>query len=83
VCPGSADLGLAGKCVQTELPSKAIGVNPIGLYIGGQENLHPYSHFEVFLPSAGGSGAVPGDYLFRDYQSTANLCGQWGLLRVQ
>ncbi len=83
VCPGSADLGLAGKCVQTELPSKAIGVNPIGMYIGGQENLHPYSHFEVFLPSAGGSGAVPGDYLFRDYQSTANLCGQWGLLRVQ
>jgi hypothetical protein len=83
VCPGSAHLGLAGKCAPTELPSKAIGVNPIGMYLGGQENLHPYSHFEIFLPRAGGEGAVPGDYLFRDYQSTANLCGQWGLLRVQ
>ena len=83
ICPGSADLGLPGKCRMSELGSRAIGFNPVGFYLGAQENLHPYTHFEIFLPSAGGSNAVPGDYLFRDYGSLGNISGQWGLLRVQ
>jgi hypothetical protein len=83
VCPGSAHLGLPGKCLPTELPAKALGLNPISFYQGAQENVLPYMHWEILLPSAGGANAVPGDYLFRDYQSLGNLSGQWGLLRVQ
>ncbi|REG31950.1 hypothetical protein ATI61_105277 [Archangium gephyra] len=83
ICPGSANLGLPGKCSATELGSRALGVNPVGMYLGAQESVHPYTHFEIFLPSAGGANAVPGDYLFRDYESLGNICGQWGLLRVQ
>jgi len=83
VCPGSAEFGLDGKCTLRETASRAIGTNPIGMYLGGQENVHPYSHYEVFLPSAGGAAAVRGDYLFRDQGSTGNLSGEWGLLRVE
>jgi hypothetical protein len=41
------------------------------------------SHFELLLPSAGGSNAIPGDYLFRDVGSFGNTGGVWNLLRVQ
>ncbi|WP_075306501.1 hypothetical protein [Hyalangium minutum] len=83
VCPGSADLGLPGKCTPTEVPSRALGLNPVGFYVGGQESVQPSTHFEVFLPSAGGANEVSGDYLFRDYGSLGNISGEWGLLRVE
>ena len=31
---------------------------------------------------AGGDGAVPGDYLMRDYAPNGTLSGMWGLFRV-
>jgi hypothetical protein len=99
VCPGQLDgvAGLLGKCNWTnfgapnfELGSRAIGVNPIGMYLGAQESVLPTAHFDVILPGsgsaiggAGGVGRVPGDYLFRDQGSFGNTSGLWGILRVE
>ncbi|MBF8257882.1 MAG: hypothetical protein HW377_256, partial [Actinobacteria bacterium] len=106
VCPGQNDgLGplLDGKCNWTNFPrnrtealafvpgSHAIGVNPIGMYLGAQESVLPGAHFDIVLPGAGlgptggagGVGQVPGDYLFRDQGSFGNTEGLWGILRVQ
>ena len=83
VCPGSADLGLVGKCTGTDVGSQAVGHNPIGFYLGSQESITPSAHFEVRLPSAGGAGAVAGDYLYRDAASFGNLGGVWGIMRVE
>ena len=82
ICPREADLGLTGKCEPGGVGSTAIGHNPIGMYLGGQESVNGSEHFEVRLPSAGGSYGVPGDYLFRDQSSFGNLSGLWGIMRV-
>jgi hypothetical protein len=63
------------------VPSQTIGDNPNGLYIGGQESVTPAAHFDIVLPSAGGTGGQ-GDYLFRDHGSFGNTDGLWGILRV-
>jgi manganese oxidase len=100
VCPGQNDgLGpyMEGKCDWTDFGaanfepgSRAIGVNPIGMYLGAQESVLPASHFDIVLPGdgiahggAGGLGKVPGDYLFRDQASFGNSQGLWGILRVE
>jgi hypothetical protein len=83
ICPGSAFLGLPGRCTPTEVASRGLGINPMGFYLAGQDGYQPYSHFEVLLPSAGGVNAIPGDYLFRDQESLGNLSGNWGILRVE
>jgi len=83
VCPNSSDWGLPGKCIPgVDIGSEAIGHNPIGMYLGGQESVNGTSHFEVMVPSAGGTNQVPGDYLFRDQSSFGNMSGSWGILRV-
>ncbi|MCM2357041.1 MAG: copper oxidase [Geobacteraceae bacterium] len=82
VCPGSADLGLAGKCSSTEVASRALGSNPLAMYLGGQESVLPASHFDIVLPKAGGANSVTGDYLFRDQAGFGNLGGLWGIMRV-
>jgi hypothetical protein len=53
------------------------------MYLGAQESITPYSHHELFLPSAGGGNAIVGDYLFRDHAGFGNTSGLWGILRVQ
>ncbi len=58
------------------------GYNPMSMYIGARESVLPAAHFSFMLPSAGGSNAIPGDYLFRDNASFGNTAGLWGLLRV-
>jgi hypothetical protein len=83
VCPNSADLGLPGKCAPGDLGSQAIGDNPLGFNLGGQESVTPAAHYEMLLPSVGGAGEVDGDYLFRDQASFGNLNGLWSILRVQ
>ena len=101
VCPGQDDglgAGMAGKCNWTdfgaanfEIGSRAIGVNPIGKYLGAQESILPAAHFDIVLPGdglgptggAGGVHKVPGDYLFRDQGSFGNTQGLWGILRVE
>ncbi len=88
ICPGSSDLDLTGKCVPAtsagpgEVGSRAIGDNPLGMYLGHQESLTPAAHFDFVLPRAGGTNAVTGDFLFRDQASFGNTNGIWGLIRV-
>jgi len=97
ICPkvGSLgnDLGLEGKCYTGnghagtsgtgEVGSKALGYNPIGMGIGGIESWFPGEHYEIFIPSAGGSDATPGDYLFRDHMGLGSAQGLWGIIRVK
>ncbi|MCU0074958.1 hypothetical protein N8H71_25470 [Pseudomonas koreensis] len=62
--------------------SVRFGYNPMSMYIGAHESVLPAAHFSFMIPSAGGSNAIPGDYLFRDYAAYGNTSGLWGLLRV-
>jgi hypothetical protein len=64
------------------VPSQSIGNNPIGFFLGHQESVTPAAHFDIVLPSAGGTNQVPGDYLFKDHGSFGNTNGLWGILRV-
>ncbi len=99
ICLGQNDgvPGLNGKCNWTDFGdanfepgSRAIGVNPIGMYLGSQESVLPAAHFDIVLPGAGiahggagGVNQVAGDYLFRDQGSFGNTQGLWGILRVE
>ena len=84
VCPNQAYLGLSGMCRWDEVaPSQALGVNPIGKYMGSEEGAgFVYSHWPILF-DAGGTGAVKGDYLFRDYSPSGNRNGQFGILRAE
>jgi hypothetical protein len=93
VCPGSADLGLAGKCDMGnghagaagtgEVGSQALGDNPIGFGLGGIESWFPGEHYEIVVPNAGGGNGKTGDYLFRDHMGLGNSQGLWGIVRVE
>ncbi len=90
ICKGDADLGIPGKCnMGSGLPgdgsvgSQSLGINPIGMYIGGIESWFPGQHYEIFVPKAGGANEVEGDYLFRDHMGLGNTGGLWGILRVE
>jgi hypothetical protein len=91
VCPGSAYHGLTGMCRPTgyfptvagEVGSRGIGVNLIGFAIGAQDLVMPGAHYTLRLPSAGGSNAVKGDYLFQDRSGLGNLSGLWSIMRVE
>ncbi len=76
VCPGQSDLGLVGRCNPNEpVPSQALGNNPQGKYVASQEGMgHNYGHWPILI-RAGGTDAVPGDYLFRDYSPSGNTAG--------
>jgi hypothetical protein len=92
ICPASSDLGLPGKCDMGnghagqagtgEVGSKNLGHNPVGFGQGGIDAWFPGAHYEVVAPSAGGTNAIPGDYLFRDHMGLGNAQGLWGILRV-
>jgi hypothetical protein len=84
VCPGQNDLTLTGRCNPSEpVPSRALGFNPQGKWMGSEEGMgHVYGHWPILF-SAGGSNGVPGDYLYRDYSPSGNRNGQFGVLRVQ
>lgn len=62
--------------------SKSIGYNPLGFYQGAQESIWPATSWDIVLPSAGGKGQVPGDYMFRDFGASGSASGLWGILRV-
>jgi len=72
---------LGGGLPPGVVASQTIGDNPIGFYLGHQESVTPAAHFDIVLPSAGGTGGA-GDYLFRDHGSFGNTDGLWGILRV-
>jgi len=92
VCPGDADLGLAGKCDMGnghagaagtgKVGSRNLGDNPIGFHLGGIESWFSGQHYEIVIPSAGGSFGVQGDYLFRDHMGIGTAGGLWGIVRV-
>jgi hypothetical protein len=84
VCPGQAKYGLEGLCLETELaPSQALGLNPAAKYMGGEEGMgHVFGHWPILF-DAGGTNAVTGDYLFRDYAPNGNRNGMFGILRVE
>jgi hypothetical protein len=90
LCKSDSDLGIVGKCnTGNGLPgdgsvgSQDLGINPIGFWLGGIESWFPGQHYEIFIPSAGGTNSVPGDYLFRDHMGLGNTGGLWGIVRVK
>ena len=76
-------VALPGRCAPDALvPSSALGTNAQGKYMGGQEGMgHVYGHWPILF-NAGGTNAIPGDYLYRDYSPSGNRNGQFGILRV-
>ena len=83
VCPGDSYLGLPGYCEPSSIGSLALGKNPVGKYMGGEEGMgHVYGHWPILF-NAGGTHEVAGDYLYRDYTPSGNRNGQFGILRVK
>ena len=87
VCTGASQddqVALAGRCDPDEpVPSQALGLNAQAKYMGGEEGMgHAYGHWPILF-DAGGTGGVPGDYLYRDYSPSGNRNGQFGVLRVE
>lgn len=60
--------------------STRIGDNRLSKIFGATQ-AGPYQKFDLLFPSAGGTGRVPGDYLYVTFQ-TAKNAGTWGLFRV-
>jgi hypothetical protein len=81
--PGATakDVGLCPNGVA--VGSTSVGQSLASFYMGAQDQVVPGSHFHLVLPSAGGTGAVPGDYLLRDVGSFGNSGGLWGILRAK
>jgi len=83
VAPGGTDEnGEPIPGVISSLGSLALGLNPVGKYLGGEEGMgHAYSHWPI-LYNTGGTNAVEGDYLFRDYAPSGARNGMYGILRA-
>jgi hypothetical protein len=63
--------------------SSVIGSNPLSEWKGAQHGIGPGEHFDFVLQNgAGGAFGVPGDYLWRTFQSFQFDGGMWGILRV-
>jgi hypothetical protein len=63
--------------------STVIGFKQDSPWHGAQWGHGPSNHFDVLIQSAGGTFQVPGDYLYRTFQSFQFDGGMWGLFRVQ
>lgn len=63
--------------------STEIGFNPLSNMFGALAGQGPGTHTDVVLRSAGGTFAVPGDYLYRTFDAQDLTTGQWGIVRVQ
>ena len=86
VCTGASQdssVSLEGRCDPDEpVPSQALGLNPQAKWMASEEGMgHAYGHWPILF-DAGGTNAVTGDYLYRDYSPGGNRNGQFGLLRV-
>jgi hypothetical protein len=89
VCTGDtgsetdATVDLAGRCDPWAVaPSNALGLNKQAKYMGGEEGMgHVFGHWPILF-DAGGTGAVTGDYLYRDYAPNGNRNGMFGILRA-
>ena len=52
-------------------------------WMGTRDGFGSSNHWDLVLPSAGGTNAVNGDYLFESLPILENGAGVWGLFRVQ
>ena len=62
--------------------SLVLGNDSPSLWLGSLGGLPPNSQFNLLIDSAGGGAAVPGDYLYRGFESTELQYGLWGVFRV-
>ena len=62
--------------------SANIGNNPASDWQGSRMGHGARNHFDVVLDSAGGSNAVPGDYLYRSHTALGLRSGMLGVFRV-
>jgi hypothetical protein len=63
---------------------QVIGNNLFTQWVGSQPGIGPSSHFDIVLQNgAGGKFKIPGDYLYRDQQSSMFDGGLWGIFRVR
>jgi hypothetical protein len=63
--------------------STVLGSNPLSEWHGAQFGFGPTTHFNFLLANgAGGRFRVPGDYLYRTFESNQFDQGIWGLFRV-
>ena len=51
-------------------------------FVGSTSGVGPARHINIVLPSAGGAGAIPGDYMYRSQEGFVFGGGAWGLFRV-
>ncbi len=49
---------------------------------GSRVGVGPLTHFDVVVPSAGGTTPVAGDYLYRTFPAIHFAAGIWGIFRV-
>jgi manganese oxidase len=62
--------------------STAIGDNKTSPFVGVTSGYGATSHFDVVIDSSGGTGKVPGDYVYRSWTADQFQVGFWGLFRV-
>ncbi len=62
--------------------STAIGDNKTSPIVAVTNGFGATSHFDVVIPSSGGAGRVPGDYVYRSWTADQFQVGFWGLFRV-
>jgi hypothetical protein len=62
--------------------STVIADNKASPYVGVTSGYGVTSHFDVVIPSAGGTAKVPGDYVYRSWTADQFQAGFWGLFRV-
>ncbi|WDE14287.1 hypothetical protein [Thalassomonas haliotis] len=62
--------------------STVITNNPDSQWQGSRMGVSAADRFDIVLPSAGGSFASPGDYLYRSYPGGDQNYGMWGIFRV-
>jgi len=62
--------------------STAIGSNVLSEWTGAEMGMGPSGHLDAPLAKAGGVFMLPGDYLYRTFQSFQFDGGIWGVLRV-
>lgn len=62
--------------------STAIGDNKTSPVVAVTSGYGVSSHFDVVIPSSGGAGRTPGDYVYRSWTADQFQVGFWGLFRV-
>ncbi|HEX6100044.1 MAG TPA: copper oxidase [Thermoanaerobaculia bacterium] len=62
--------------------STAIGSNPLSEWTGAEMGVGPSAHLDAPVAKAGGAFLLPGDYLYRTFQSFQFDGGMWGIFRV-